>query len=668
MFSFLKKNQGYSLVEVMVGMVGLSIVVLLLATVVQTSIKTSSATREGDYALAAARAKLNELTSQSNLTKPYFESQKSGQDSDEERYQTPGGGTPIRRYWKINNDDYSFADKLPPENPILVEVWVLNEKTSNKDTIVKISGYIDPSNTCKPENIKRPPTVTYDDDAKISNSNNISYDVEVQFPQGSNTIASKDVDLWLSVSPHPDDALAAHELIIDGPVRPKTQGSINGAIVINEQTFPTVSSSGSGSSLEFTIAYANCEGKINDNAKVKVQIRFVAGLGPINIGGDDFLGTIAENCTGCSEGSDKANRNENELTEKIVIDKQDANTSISVANQGTESFPFTWDENSGEFKVKAPSTTPFNGSIYFNYEDGEKVYRTTYAATRGNKDKNGNIDIKVKNINEPPTGIIMKNSYYQDDALYTTTEDFKAGLEVATIIVEDNDTNAAFLKYTFNITPSSSIFEIVDIVKNTAKVKIKSDANLEATTPPTNYSFNVEITANTDANSTLAGGNNFLSTATNGFIDANGNTVSSSNISSGISLKVDDTKCASNPHLCVGYKNPCLEIPEWKSGTTTGLVKYDKVVYYPDFHNAPDGATAPNNNIRWQKIIECEKLNDKSGTKDFKNDGSGQNQNTDRVLYNNYIYLRVGGWTSSAPTGTTIAAIDNGWLCLAKAK
>jgi type II secretory pathway pseudopilin PulG len=674
MFSFLKKNQGYSLVEVMVGMVGLSIVVLLLATVVQTSIKTSSATREGDYALAAARAKLNELTSQSNLKADIIPSDTYGEDNEDNVYKTPNG-TPLKRYWKIG-----IYESFPPTSPVLVEVWVLKD-TTNKDTTnniaVKISGFIDPNNTCKPENVTKQPTVTYKEDG-VTKPYTAPYNVEIDF-KGASSISTNDPNSPLdinvkslqdiSVAPHIDDAKAAEKLIIGGrdkdKVKQKNPGSVSGGIEINTAELPTINSN--GSNLEFTLAYASCD-EIEKNP-LTVRINFVQGLGDVKFDGADadgnFFGEIEENCTGCNNSSAEENRvnNKDTLSPRLYI-KQDG-TTITVENAESNDFPFkiTNANGGGEIIVSSKS------SIFFDYENRNgNGYKTEYTATRGGKTpKKGSITIKVKDVNEPPTGIIM-NSYYQSDGLYTTSEDFEQGLEVATITVKDNDTASAFLNYNITLTYNSSdIFEICCIDKNTAKVKIKSGANLETTTPPTNYNFNVEITVNTDANSPLAGGTNSLSTATNGFIDANGNTVSSSNISRGISLKVDDSKCAQNPHLCVGYKDPCLDIPEWKSGTTTGLVKYDKVVYYPDFFFVFDGAIAPHNNTSWLKIIECEKLNDKNGTKDFNN-SSGHNQNTDRVLHNNYIYLRVGAWTSSAPTGTTIATIDNGWLCLAKLK
>ena len=56
------KNGGFSLVEIMVAMVGISLVVLLLTSVLITSVRSAAAGQNRDYMLMGARSKMNELT------------------------------------------------------------------------------------------------------------------------------------------------------------------------------------------------------------------------------------------------------------------------------------------------------------------------------------------------------------------------------------------------------------------------------------------------------------------------------------------------------------------------------------------------------------------------------------------------------------------------------
>ena len=124
-----KTNQGYSLVEVMVAMVGISLVVLLLASVLISSIRSANSARDRDYALMAAKAKMNELTAMNiTLQNALTLTELNGTDD----FAAPNGKE-YRRIWRTITGN-------PPVAPFFIEVRAL---ASENDTI-RLVNYITP--------------------------------------------------------------------------------------------------------------------------------------------------------------------------------------------------------------------------------------------------------------------------------------------------------------------------------------------------------------------------------------------------------------------------------------------------------------------------------------------------------------------------------------------
>ena len=103
-----KSNGGFSLVEIMVAMVGISLVVLLLTSILITSVRSAAAGQNRDYMLMGARAKMNELTAD-------FRAELTGRD----QFPAPNG--------RIFQREWGTASATPPFT-VTVRVWDDNDE------------------------------------------------------------------------------------------------------------------------------------------------------------------------------------------------------------------------------------------------------------------------------------------------------------------------------------------------------------------------------------------------------------------------------------------------------------------------------------------------------------------------------------------------------------
>jgi len=135
------KNGGYSLVEIMVAMVGLSLVAFLLASILITSVRSDSAAREADYAVIAAKATMNELTA----PKAVVDTSKRDIWQVAQNFMAPNN--------KVYNRRFRLGQGRPI--PVSVKAWLQN---SNSDTnTVLLQGFINVEDICDTLPPKNPP-------------------------------------------------------------------------------------------------------------------------------------------------------------------------------------------------------------------------------------------------------------------------------------------------------------------------------------------------------------------------------------------------------------------------------------------------------------------------------------------------------------------------------
>ena len=474
MFNSLKRNCGYSLVEVMVAMVGLSIVVLLLGTVVQTSIKTNSATRENDYALAAAKAKLNELISSEIMLSDC----ESGYDKDKEKdyYKAPNGKR-YQRKWEISDCRAEPSNGAKP--PIRVTVYTIAPEGSDNsgDTVITISSYIDPQNVCD-ENVKNPqmPIVKRDGSDK---SHNTQIDIAVTF-DGNNIVNYIKEILLISVSPAPSDYNIAKNLIIDGQDKNKVYAEGNDIYMVKTE----ISKITKNSSLKFNVFYDNCNKQ--NGTLFNVDIKFVddnnGGGGGCNVSA--FNGSIDEVCRSNPDNSNKVigtieNTQGKSAQLASYTDKEGNQVTINNNSwNGNDVYPFILDYN--VIKVKS-------GGYKFDYETTSS-YNFTFKVDGCDNQYSGTIN--VNDLNEPATDITfssVNDNVTEDQNSFNTFNargNIENGTEILTLTFNDPDTKPDFLKYTYtlNITKnnvwfSPDNFEIIEKDNSITNVKVLKNVN-----------------------------------------------------------------------------------------------------------------------------------------------------------------------------------------------
>lgn len=252
------KKGGYSLIEVIVAMVCLSLVSLILVSVITSSIKMSSSAQESDQALAAAKAKMNELTAH-NAVIPT-------ETSDS-----------VTINGKIFNREWEITDTQRPWL-VVVSAW-----HKNIDRAVSLSGYINPDDTCAAGAvIDYYPIINplCEGDPSV-NASSFAYTIMQDFDNadknGDGTFGDMSTDNFrlFSVKPHDDDYDDVYELEIEGEDANKVMlvgGKKEGQIRINPNIMPVVEK---GNKLEFTLHYVNCEYK--GDKKTNVEITFDQG-------------------------------------------------------------------------------------------------------------------------------------------------------------------------------------------------------------------------------------------------------------------------------------------------------------------------------------------------------------------------------------------------------
>ena len=477
MLDVLKKNNGYSLVEVVVAMVGLSLTVLLLGAILTMSVRTTAGARDMDMTLMAARAKLNELLATNEL---------DARDSND--VYRASSGRHFNRTWRFTQDGGPVSPT--GSSAIFVEVRAIAQ--DGQSDAVTISGFIDPDNVCYVVNmssaIPQFAGIIKDDDVISVSSNTVTVTRSLVFPQnGVGPIQTSDTNfettLFSITPPAGQNPLDVKDVEITGSDRSRVRSLRNQSISLNASEIAQVRA---GSRLRFNVRFVGCRAERRGgeaNVEFRFQHKAAPGQGPTpGTGCSPFNATINENIG-------------NQLTESgTLIGEINCNGvfSLSPAPGHSGHFPFTAVGN------RILTAFDFN----FNFEAVPK-WEFTITETTSSVSVSGTVNIR--NINEPPTrlaffprqtvdinGIIQPSA---NDAIMTLDihDTVTAGYHIADLFAFDPDINADFRDYTYTITSgiASQYFQIVSNLNNNAA---RLTARRDFLNPPSN-NFSVEIQA-----------------------------------------------------------------------------------------------------------------------------------------------------------------------------
>ncbi|MDR0303676.1 MAG: InlB B-repeat-containing protein [Chitinispirillales bacterium] len=388
-----ENKAGYSLVEVIVAMVGLSLVVLLLTSVITTSIRTQSAAREADFALMAAKAKMNELTSQEGIL---VERNSSGQD----QFAAPNSSIYVR-YWEV-------GDGSPI--PLKVRAW-LGGNSAPRDTVT-IFGYLDPDNLCD-ENTPAPNRLVIIDrgaDTVITPSGTNTINIFVYIDEDAVSVPA--MDLCKIEAAFGEENLIKR-FIISGADADKID-ILAGKIKLTEEL--TIFSPSAGEVITFNVEGENCKEETG-NSQIVIVVKFVENSGAPEINFTQISPFFEYRVPGLSSvtpwgGGDK------------VGDISPYSGNFNNAHLSVEpSDTFLIAGNEVFFKTGVTPVVDYNL---------RRDYTLKFSATKNGDTRPGGGSISITEVNKAPTGVDM-NAY---PSAYTATAG-KQGKITAEVDVEN---------------------------------------------------------------------------------------------------------------------------------------------------------------------------------------------------------------------------------------
>ncbi|MCL2844028.1 MAG: hypothetical protein FWE23_01045 [Chitinivibrionia bacterium] len=456
MLDVLRKNNGYSLIEVVVAMVGLSLTVLLLGTILTMSVRTTSGTRDMDMTLAAARAKMNEIVASTELLMD-LENVVQGGDVQTDVYTAPNGRR-IDREWSFEAGEGTT---------LFVRVTAVAQDGMTPP--VTITSIIDINNICNPQSsVQNAPIIRVDEnDTRGGTASLVIITRHLDFAANDNSISTENITLF-SVSPHLNDAEAARGLEITGPNRGLVRSVRNQSIAIDTNTLQNIDSN---TNLRFDLRYLSCAGAAGRQIGVEFRFRRLLPAG------ND---TPGNNCPPTFEG---------ELFEEIggVLSRQEQSVgTINCTGNFTLNPPANWTIGT-TFPFRLDGNRVIARSGYnFNYERTSKY---TFTITVDGAEHPIAATVRIIDVNEPPTALLFHplSSTVQTTS-FTVPRNASVGDNIANLFAVDEDTSAYFLRYEFDVLGQGfSFFEVSNVYRNRATLRVRAPL----TSAPAAFSFDI---------------------------------------------------------------------------------------------------------------------------------------------------------------------------------
>jgi len=335
MLDVLKKNSGYSLIEVIVAMVGLSLTVLLLGTILTMSVRTNTSTRDSDMTLAAARAKMNELVASTVLINP------NGNTTGNDQYTAPNGNI-FNRNWTITPVRVGEG-ATATINGASVEVTARAVPEGAEP--VTISGFIDRDNVCNPaaDVADRRPLIILANNTDIQTGTGTSGDPIIITRLLNFTTAGENVagisNVLFTASPNADPL--ARELRVAGTNSSTVSANRNGNISITQADLGAIV----GATIQpnaptvvqrqFNIRYANCAGNNgSDNSVAYITFRFQHSTDGTPGGGDQPTNCLTGNISNQSFSGDNTQVRNHNITHTLQVTTPGITWTIAGAPAG----------------------------------------------------------------------------------------------------------------------------------------------------------------------------------------------------------------------------------------------------------------------------------------------------------------------------------------------